>query len=262
MKKRFFLIISLAAALTASAWWVLFPGDDAPQLVVPLSGVNMPEHRKDPVAKAQKLVSFSEAGQAELFRVGGRFNFSPVDGVSLTIEIQSVEPNEGGNFLSQGTVLGESGSVAVFSEVEGAVAGSVELADGRLFTVNYVAPGVHRTAEVDFTTGVLDCGSCDGERPKDLPQGMVVEYDGGVKRLATQTLWGNLKLLGMRLPGVGGNKISSRETACVWAPGKDKINGLQAKNKSPWKSGIAQIGSKIHTTRRTGINSKVQQIKK
>ncbi|MDP7010726.1 MAG: hypothetical protein QF685_05050 [Verrucomicrobiota bacterium] len=257
MKKRFSLIICLAAALTTSAWRILLPGDDAPQLIVPLSGVTIPEHRKDPVAKAQKLVSFSEAGQAELFRVGGHFGFSPVDGVSLTIEVEGVQSNGDGSLLSQGTVMGEPGSVAVFSEVDGAVAGSVELADGRLFTVNYVAPGVHRTAEVDFTTGVLDCGSCDGERPKDLPQGMVVEYDGGVDRLAARTLWGNLKLLGMRLPG-GGNKISPRETARVWATGEDKINGLQAKNKNPGKSGIAQIGSKIHTTQRTGINHKIQ----
>ena len=123
MKKQLFLILSLVA-LTASAWWMLSPNDAGPRLVVPLNGVTMPAHRKDPVAKAQKFVSLGEAGQAELFRVGGRFDFSPVDGVSLPIEIGSVEPNEDGSFLSQGTVLGEPGSVAVFSEVDGAVAGS------------------------------------------------------------------------------------------------------------------------------------------
>ncbi|MDP7012088.1 MAG: M12 family metallo-peptidase [Verrucomicrobiota bacterium] len=178
MKKRLFLILSLVA-LTASALWMLSPNDIGPRLVVPLNGVTIPAHRKDPVAKAQKFVSLSEAGQAELFRVGGRFDFSPVDGVSLGVEVQSVETNEDGSLLSQGTVVGEPGSVAVFSEVKGAVAGSVELADGRLFTINYVVPGVHCTAEVDFTTGLLDCGSCDDERPKDLPRGMVMEYYGG-----------------------------------------------------------------------------------
>ena len=93
MKKRLFLITSLAAALTASAWWMLSPNDAEPRLVVPLSGVTMPAHRQDPAAKAQKLVSLEESGQAELFRVGGRFDFSPVDGVSLTIE---TENNAGG----------------------------------------------------------------------------------------------------------------------------------------------------------------------
>ncbi len=210
MKKRFFLITSLAAALTASAWWVLFPGDDAPRLVVPLNGVTMPAHRKDPAAKAQKLVSLSEAGKAELFRVGGRFDFSPVDGVSLPIEVGSVEPNEDGSFLSQGMVLGEPGSVAVFSEVDGALAGSVELADGRFFTINHVATGVHRAVEVDFTTDLLDCGSCRDEQPKDLPGGMVMEFDGG-NQLDARTLRATIRLLttrrelrGTRLSSLGG----------------------------------------------------------
>ncbi len=210
MKKRLFLVLSLVAAVTASAWWVLFPADDAPQLVVPLNGVTMPAHRKNPAAKAQKFVSLGEAGQAELFRVGGRFDFSPVDGVSLPIEVGSVEPNEDGSFLSHGMVLGEPGSVAVFSEVDGALAGSVELADGRFFTINHVATGVHRAVEVDFTTGLLDCGSCRDEQPKDLPRGMVMEFDGG-NQLDARTLRATIRLLttrrelrGTRLSSLGG----------------------------------------------------------
>jgi hypothetical protein len=180
MKKRLFLVLSLVAAVTASAWWVLFPGGDAPQLVVPLSGLTMPAHRKDPAAKVQKLVSLGKAGQAELFRVGGRFDFSPADGVSLSIEVEGVQSNGGGSLLSQGTVMGEPGSVAVFSEVDGAVAGSVELTDGRLFTINHVEQGVHRVAEVDFTSDLLDCGSCTDEPLKNLPRGMVMVYDDGI----------------------------------------------------------------------------------
>ena len=173
MKKQLFLILSLAA-LTASAWWMFFPKNGGPRLVVPLKGLTMPAHRKDPIAKAQRLVSLGEIGRIELFRIGGRFNFSPVEGVSLGVGVHSVEVNEDGSLLSQGIVLGEPGSVAVFSEVKGAVAGSVELADGRLFTINYVVPGVHRTAEVDFTTGVLDCGSCnDGLRPYSVAVGIL-----------------------------------------------------------------------------------------
>ena len=248
-------------ALTASAWWMFSPNDAGPRLVVPLNGVTMPAHRRDPVAKAQKLVSLSEVGQTELFRVGGRFNFSPVDGVSLGVEVQSVEANKDGSLLSQGTVVGKPGSVAVFSEVEGAVAGSVELADGRLFTVNYVVPGVHRTAEVNFSAGLLDCGSCDDGRPQDLPPGMVVEYDGGVGQLNAQTLRSSFRLLSARrslrgspLFRIGTNSISPRKTARVGVTGKNKKNGLQAKNKKPGESGAAQTGSKTNTTRQTGTN--------
>ena len=251
MKKRLFLITSLAAALTASAWWMLSPSDAEPSLVVPLSGVTIPAHRQDPAAKAQKLVSLDEAGRKELFRVGGRFDFSPVDGVSLMIETESVHPNEDGSLLSYGTVLGESRSVAVFSEVEGAVAGSVELADGRLFTINYVVSGVHRAAEVDFTTGLLDCGTCSDKRPEDLPPDMLVEYDDGPAQVTRR--W----LRGTRLAGPGGKRISSRKTVSVGVTGKNKKNGLQAQNKSG-KSGKAQTGSKTNTSRQTGTNSKVQ----
>jgi len=238
MKKQFFLITSLAAALTASAWWVLFPGNDAPQLVVPLNGVTMPVHWKDPAAKAQKLVSLGEAGQAELFRVGGRFDFSPVDGIWLPIEVVSVKPNEDGSFLSQGMVLGEPGSVAVFSEVDGALAGSVELADGRLFTVNHVAPGVHRAAEIDFAAGLLDCGSCGDKRPKDLPRGMVMEFDGG-NQLDSRTLRATIRLLTTRRE-LRGTRLSSLE-------GKTKFRTKKSGKKNKNQTGTGKAGNKNKT---------------
>jgi len=262
MKKQLFLILSLVA-LTASAWWMFFPKNGGPRLVVPLKGLTMPAHRKDPIAKAQRLVSLGEIGRIELFRIGGRFNFSPVEGVSLGVEVHSVEVNEDGSLLSQGIVLGEPGSVAVFSEVKGAVAGSVELADGRLFTINYVVPGVHRTAEVDFTTGVLDCGSCNDGHPQDLPPGMVVEYDGGAGQLDPRTLRSGLRLLSARrslrgspLFRTGANNFSSRKTAQVGSVGKKKKNGQQAKNGNSWKFGTARTGSKNNNTRQSKTNYK------
>jgi len=263
MKKQFFLISSLIMAVTASAWWVFSPGDAAPQLVVRLNGIALPAHRADPAAKAQQLVSLSDEARAELFRPGGRFEFSPVAGLSLSVEVERVEPNEDGSRVSHGAVEGEPGSQAVFSEVEGAMAGSVQLANGRLFTINPVAPGVHRVAEVDFTTGLLDCGSCRGETPSDLPRGVEMAFQSASRPVDTQVLRANLRsfgkrrgLRGARLSNV--KRISSRKTVKVVVTGKNKKNGLQAQKKKPGKSGLAQTGSKTTTTRRTGTNSKTK----
>ena len=105
MKKQFFLISSLIMAVTASAWWVFSPGDAAPQLVVRLNGIALPAHRADPAAKAQQLVSLSDEARAELFRPGGRFEFSPVAGLSLSVEVERPTPSSRSSRRSWGALI-------------------------------------------------------------------------------------------------------------------------------------------------------------
>jgi hypothetical protein len=135
-------------------------------------------------------------------------------------------------------VLGEPGSVAVFSEVDGALAGSVELADGRLFTVNHVAPGVHRAAEIDFAAGLLDCGSCGDQRPKDLPRGIVMEYDGG-NQLDAQTLRASIRLFTTRR--------ELRGTRLSVLGGKTKFGMKKPGNKNKTQTGTKKSGNKNKT---------------
>ena len=259
--KKVYLATFLAAVLSVSAWWILEPAP-RPTLAAPIDGLVMPEFWRDPAAGVQRMVSLEDDARRELFTPGGRLEFSPVEGVNLGIKVDRVTQSPVGGKLSHGVVEDEPGGVAVFSDVEGALAGSVELADGRFFTLNYLAPGLHRAAEVDFSTGLLDCGSNREVVPAKLPRGYEMVFDGAAG-MNTAQLRADLRLAlsrralrGMPLNmGMRPDKISTRKTPVVVDTGKNK-NGLQAQKKKPGSSGRALTKTKATTQGRTGTNSK------
>ncbi len=184
MKKRLVLILGcMLGVASLSAAWSYWKGRNTPQVVKPLPQVRLDESPLPAALKSNKAVALAKEAREVIFAPGGRFSFPIGPKDSVVVLVQEVKTSDDGSLSSMGNVEGQPASQAIFVMVGDAVAGSVDLADGRTFTLNFVAPGIHRLSEVDHAKA-HDCDTCrgkagpDAEELKALPPGVQVAFDG------------------------------------------------------------------------------------
>lgn len=181
MKTRLLiLLVCVIGALTAVAYW---KSKNAVHVMKPMPDVQLDAPSAHAALKSNQPVQMKPNAREVMFEPGARFAFATGKDESVVVVVGEVKTGDDGSLTSIGIVEGQPESQAIFVMVGEAIAGSVDLTDGRTFTLNHVAPGIHRVSELDHEKG-HDCAACRGEaKPveadlKALPAGVRVAFDG------------------------------------------------------------------------------------
>ncbi|MSU44015.1 MAG: hypothetical protein EXS22_08260, partial [Pedosphaera sp.] len=160
MKTRLLiLLVCVIGALTAVAYW---KSKNSAHVMKPMPDVQLDAPSAHAALKSNQPVQMKPNAREVMFEPGARFAFATGKDESVVVVVGEVKTGDDGSLTSIGIVEGQPESQAIFVMVGEAIAGSVDLTDGRTFTLNHVAPGIHRVSELDHEKG-HDCAACRGE---------------------------------------------------------------------------------------------------
>ena len=150
MKRQYKALLILLPFLLVGAvslWRAAQPG---PGLVMEQAAersiLSLPEHK---IAKRFRHVRLHPDAVEDVRRGGRLIELELFPGETVQIRLEESEFTSGNSTEVMGEVVGVPRSMAVFVTVDDALAGTVELPDGRQFLVNYAGNGEHSVVEVD-----------------------------------------------------------------------------------------------------------------
>ena len=146
-----------ALAFLPLAYWLAFVViPSPPQLISPLTPAQVAEAEKTPVpeakiAKRTRHVTLDPEVMRTLQQSEGSLSIELFPNETVTIDFERAEPDAKESISVTGTIRGQPSSQVVLVTHKGALGGSVSLADGRSFLINYTGKDRYAVVELDHS---------------------------------------------------------------------------------------------------------------